>query len=538
MSTRSSVSRISNLSQLCMVFAVVLWVGLNLVNAQTFSTKLLFDTNTPRPDHNGNFDPNPMRPSLEGSIATFWSQDSIWTMNVDKGTFIKLADFSTPVPGGVGTFSSFFDTYNDIGGLSPQVKNGIVIFYGKDATGGGGIYSVPASGGKISLVANYATPLPDGDFFINQNVITYFSFDGVHVLVQGGFLWSYIANVDGTHLITYADQNTGLNSDDRYDPAGDPTIAASIDGNRVSGIGKNIFDEYNGFNAVFTFPSDTTVQSDGPNYTSTPHVNNFNSHQPLPGDTEQSYHTRLASVILDGNTVYFAADNSYGTYYGLFSANANTLLSQGGPANLLLNNQTGLSFGPGGFSQFTVDNGNVAVAANHGDAALDYFLLSGGGLYQMTMQESSVNRSLGRRALSNGRVIYLNNGSLSSGLYLAAPESCGANIVPQIAVIQGLIRYNSKLPIILQSVRLVNTGNTRVDGPIALYLTKLPAGATFSNRSGVSACIAPGSPYIVGLKEGQHLDPGAGINLQLVFGDSTGGLISYTPVVSAGSGLL
>jgi uncharacterized protein (TIGR03437 family) len=133
--------------------------------AQNSTGTLLVSPSTPRPDGKGNFQfcGASFYPSLEGSTMVFVAGncDSLWAMNVDTGAFTKLVDTTMAAPGGSGNFSNFYDNNNTAWSVAPQIRNGTVIFFARDAaTNGLGLYSVPATGGTISRVANYLTTDP------------------------------------------------------------------------------------------------------------------------------------------------------------------------------------------------------------------------------------------------------------------------------------------------------------------------------------------------------------------------------------------
>jgi uncharacterized protein (TIGR03437 family) len=154
--------------------------------AQSSLGSLLVSPSTPGPDGKGNFTfcGGSSYPSLEASTLVFVAGncDSLWAMNVDTGPFLKLADTTTPAPGGSGTFAGFYENNNTAWSNAAQIRNGTVIFFATDATGGAGLYSVPATGGAVARVANYLTADPTGsNRFSTGNVFDAVSFDGTRV---------------------------------------------------------------------------------------------------------------------------------------------------------------------------------------------------------------------------------------------------------------------------------------------------------------------------------------------------------------------
>lgn len=69
-------------------------------------------------------------------------------------TFTKVADTSTPIPGGSGNFGAFIGV--------PSISGGNVAFDGSVGSDGfmPGIYS--NIGGSLNVVADEATPIPGG----------------------------------------------------------------------------------------------------------------------------------------------------------------------------------------------------------------------------------------------------------------------------------------------------------------------------------------------------------------------------------------
>ncbi len=110
---------------------------------------------TPVPGGTGNFYSS-FPPSNSGSSVSFWSQDrsnvsGIFT-NAGSGLHM-LANTSTPVPGGNGSFQNF--------GFFPSISGQTVAFTGVDAMFHGAVYLASAQG-ALALVANTSTAIPNG----------------------------------------------------------------------------------------------------------------------------------------------------------------------------------------------------------------------------------------------------------------------------------------------------------------------------------------------------------------------------------------
>jgi len=134
------------------------------LSAQGFSISKIIDQNTPRPDGQGPFQ-NPHNPSTDGRYVV-WSEEggdySIWSADLTTMKLTRLADTTTPVPGGTGNFTGFTQIGGGpYAGFNIIVRNGMAVFAGIDSAGNG-LYSVPAAGGAIKRIVNYNTALPNG----------------------------------------------------------------------------------------------------------------------------------------------------------------------------------------------------------------------------------------------------------------------------------------------------------------------------------------------------------------------------------------
>ena len=335
--------------------------------AQSSLGSLIVSVSTPRPDGQGDFAfcGSSFYPSLEGSIMVFTAGncDSLWAMNVDTGAFTKLVDTTMPVPGGSGNFLNFYDNNNTAWSNAPQIRNGTVIFFARDATTNGfGLYSVPAAGGTVSRVANYLTTDPtNSNRFTGVNAFDAISFDGNRVAFDSSGV-VYSANPDGSDLTVVISPTLALDSGGPFS-YGLPAESFSISGSNVSAVMGNGFDFSRGINAIFTGPF-TGFQSDPPPKAPfpPPHPSNVASTEQLPGNTDANFHTEIGGIVLDGNTIFFSAQDSMGVYAGLFSASATVASSDGGPITHLFDYiSSGMM--TYNFNQFSVDNGVLAFDA-------------------------------------------------------------------------------------------------------------------------------------------------------------------------------
>ena len=95
--------------------------------------------------------------SLYGSAgpATAVTLRGVYASAGPSSPLVRLADTTTSVPAGGGATFSGFSSYLAGGGAT-------VAFAGYDPSGPAGIYSAPTSGGPLSVVADFSTPRPGG----------------------------------------------------------------------------------------------------------------------------------------------------------------------------------------------------------------------------------------------------------------------------------------------------------------------------------------------------------------------------------------
>jgi uncharacterized protein (TIGR03437 family) len=391
--------------------------------AQNSIGTLLVSPSTPRPDGKGDFAfcGGSFYPSLEGSTMVFIAGncDSLWAMNVDTGVFTKLVDTTMPAPGGSGNFSGFYDNNNTAWSTAPQIRNGRVIFFARDAsTNGFGLYSVPAAGGTVSRVANYLTTDPSNtNRFTGVNAFDAVSFDGNRVAFDSNDVL-YSANPDGSDLTVVISPTLGFDSGGAFS-YGLPAVSFSISGSNVSAVMGNGFDFSRGINAIFTGPF-TGFQSDPPPMAPfpPPHPSNVAYSEQLPGNTDANFHTEIGNIVLDGGTIFFSAQDSMGTYAGLFSASATVAASGGGPITHLFDYLSSgmMSYN---FNQFSVDNGVLAFDAYSAAGVHNYYAIQNGGVFPITTFPNTC--CLGRlnlHAFSGGRVVFFNN-AFGQGITIA-----------------------------------------------------------------------------------------------------------------------
>jgi len=112
------------------------------------------DENTAIPNGTGNFNGFFTAPELDGGIVAFGGYGNdfkrgIYTMS--NGSLAKAVDTNTLIPGGTGSFTSFF--------YSLSMGDGTLAFAGLGSGGQVGIYT---SSGNLTTLADMNTPVPDG----------------------------------------------------------------------------------------------------------------------------------------------------------------------------------------------------------------------------------------------------------------------------------------------------------------------------------------------------------------------------------------
>jgi hypothetical protein len=181
---------------------------------QNFTFTKVVDTATVRPDGQGMFS-NALSASTDGRYVVWVdNRSSLWSQDLTTLKLTKLADTSTAAPGGNGNFSAIGQTaggpYRNFNAI---VRSGNVAFLAIDQTGMG-VYSVAATGGPISRVVNYNTPLPNGATIgMPGSVIANIGLSDSGVVAFAGVATGsvnasvYTANLNGSGLTLIADEN-------------------------------------------------------------------------------------------------------------------------------------------------------------------------------------------------------------------------------------------------------------------------------------------------------------------------------------------
>ena len=195
-------------------------------------------------------------PVISGDRVAFLSRngppDGIWSGVVATKALTKLAGLDTPVPGASGNFSAFFGgTENPI-----TIGGGTVAFFGADAVGVLGLFTVPVGGGPLKKIATLNTIAPDGTKFTD---IRRASTNGSNVVFYARtpdhFTGIYEATIFGRNLHTVIDDGTlldarrddGTSIIDYFGNYGSPVIGKTS----VNFYAGGVFDPSSGPNAIF-----------------------------------------------------------------------------------------------------------------------------------------------------------------------------------------------------------------------------------------------------------------------------------------------
>jgi hypothetical protein len=505
--------------------------------AQTYSTTPLLDQNTPRPDGQGNFNPAWTIPTpFSGSTIAFVNFGSttqeIWTIDPDTHAFTKLVDTTVKVPGGVGTFSTFYPPNNNIGGLAPKIQDGVLFFWGEDQNGGNGygLYSIKLTGGAVHRLVNYKTAKPEGGTF---DFIESFAVSGARVLFN---------TPTGVFVTTGGKPTVVVDGSTQILIGSGPSYygcysGAAIDGETVAVVGSNCFDPSRGLNVLFVGPYD--------NFASLDKLPVVNSNETLPGDDNPTPHLDVIgdSVFLSGNLLYFGAVDTYSTasggfygqYYAPFKSGGAPTTPSGSPIYKIFDNVTsGLTGSFGHFGSAAFDEGTLAFEASNTSSGVSGLYLANGPrpVLISTDLQRGVAVPLG---ISEGRVAFGGSGFFDSQVDLVAAASCGVSEVAGVKIAKGKITPGGTAGAYSQTITLTNLGTTALTGPVDLALSKLSTGDALLNQDGVTSCVAPaGAPYITVSADG--LAVGAKVMVTLDVWSPAKASFSFTPLILNGAG--
>jgi uncharacterized repeat protein (TIGR01451 family) len=458
--------------------------------AQDFVFTKIVDSNDPIPSGGGAlFSVWDQQPALDGGTVVFrngpglLAPESIWSVT-STGTFTKLVDKSSAVPGGTGNFSAFIIDFSAPG--YPVLSNGTVVFAGRDSGLSGytgGLYSVPAAGGAISRIANRNVAVPDGTGNFNGG-LQYFSVENGRVAFNGvdtaGFTGIYAANTNGTSLVALADSAHPAHPEFPF-PIGNFGFP-SVSGTTVAFYGNGTFDPSTGYNGLYTTPTSGGFAYGEP----------ATSLEPLPGDPTGVFHTRFGSPRLDGDTIFFRADDSFTNnpnFAGMFSVpQAGGAFTNLADINDTLPGLTGVN-SSSSFTLYSAEDGMLAFNAadgvdhyglySHSGSTITKVLATGDGGPFADLHVASYAPSIGSQAVDNGSILLFADVRFSArGIYLATPFAASADLASTLSA-SANATFGSDTTL---DISVVNNGPAAAT-TVSLVVT-LPPGLTFKSAAG------------------------------------------------------
>ena len=512
------------------------------------------DGDTARPDGLGNFYlgfPS-VSPALDGNTVLFQdlanSDNSLWTAGAVTGSgFVKLADYRTAVPGGVGPFTRFDDQ-------TARVQGGTVIFEGLDSNTAvqthGGLYTVPSGGGAPSKIIDYHTTAPESGFpFVQPNGNNQITQSGVsdydvenglvafHAITNGDSQGDnadgiYTVGLDGTGLTLLA--NRANNGTPPPFPA-NQYYTATLHGGTAVFFGATVFGGY----GIFSSPVTGGLTS--PTLLATPST-------ALPGgqSPEQStvYFAGFSRFDHTTGNLIFAAHDGSGVN-GLYSLPANGLGS--GTFSKVVDNHTALPGLPVPASYFdgapfSADGGQVAFLTPQNESASQIqtlYLANSDGTFSRVVGVGDVldgitltGLTLSAHALSGGRVVF-GAGSYLQGhdsarygaIFVATPVAQTSDLALSLDASVDQIAVGST---ITYALTVVNHGPAA--SPSFTLVDTLPAGEAFVG--GTTGASVSGNVVTF---TGGPLEVGASALVQIVVRATAGGPLVNSATVTGSS---
>jgi uncharacterized protein (TIGR03437 family) len=413
--------------------------------AQTYQFTRILNGTTARPDGEGQFNIGawPTTPAFDGTYVVFRDPGplgdsqghvAIWSYQPKTSAFLKLADYTTHVPGRpANTFIDF-----QLADTAPQVRAGTVVFAARDSSGvsNQALYAMPAAGGAMNILADYVTPDPSGGMFTlfdnYGNQMGAFSFDGATAAFNAygsiPTLGNYSVKVDGTGLSTIADilhpfKNAAGNALYFTTPV--------IRGNNIVMSGATSLTLPAAYQGLFL----GTREGNGVL------TELVNSTQKLPGNTNGG-NTRFDIPVLamDGTMIVFRAeDASNAAFFGLYTTDLTShTITKLVDVNSTLPGLSKLSYlATGGVA---VNQAMVLFRAGDTAGASGLFLWSNGQVTRVIGTGDALDGSVvqsvfdpGPNALAGGSFPFIANvGALGGpGMYLAKPAS-GAMLISSV----------------------------------------------------------------------------------------------------------
>ena len=438
-------------------------------------------------------------PSLDGGTVLFQDitngANSLWTASA--AGLVKIADFTTPVPGGVGTFTRFDDQ-------TARLSGGIVLFEGLDANTSvqthGGLYTAPAGGGTVTKVFDYHTTAPESGYpFVQSNgnnQITDGPGEGDYDEENGVIAFHAITDGDATHdnadgIYTIHPNGTGLTLlANRANDATPPPFPANQYYSVVLHDGTAVFYAATVFGPYGIFSSPETGGLNVPVELATPGT-------PLPGGQSPEmttvYFTGFDRFDHATGDLVFAAHDGSGVN-GLYRLPFASLGS--GVFTTVVDNRTAL---PGSTAPalafdgtpFSADGGQVAFVTP-GDQSALYVTGTDGSFSRVigvgdTLDGITLTSvDLGAHALSGGRVAF-GAGSYLGGhdgnarygaIFVATPVAQTADLALTLTALAAAVAVGQP---VTYTISVFNHGPAAL--PAASVVDTLPAGLMFASAS-------------------------------------------------------
>jgi hypothetical protein len=367
---------------------------------------------------------NPGLPALDGANFVFnagvqFSGFDALFDQTDCQSQTRLVDTSVPVPSGMG----------DLTVLSPyRVSGSRVIFGGQSSTDSqeGGYYSVPVGGGALALLANQGTTVPGsppiGGTFGRNTFQDNVGLSGGTVVFErnGGSGGIYSVGAAGGAVSVVADGNVVFC---------DPTInsvaggfgAPDLSGTTVAGLASG---NAGGFFIVFTVPLSGITGVADPCAQGALKENNAtiiaDHNTTIPGTARTFDGTHFGQPLIDGTTVVFpgaATTNNTVDLSGLYA-------STGGVLTKLVDSNTAV---PGGTGNFALSSFLAEVSIRDGLVAFRGIdAASHTGYYVVPTTGGAITK-----VVADGDTITLTDGAMRGPIHFFQPtlqrDSLGMN---------------------------------------------------------------------------------------------------------------
>jgi uncharacterized protein (TIGR03437 family) len=388
--------------------------------------------------------------SIEGNYVAFvqcgngcgpnYSTDGIWVENLSTQTFTHLVAPSAAAPGTSGASFATFGGY-------ALVAGGRVFFLSLDPVANG-LYSVPVTGGAVTLVANLDSTLPGlghpGSFTLGNSFQFLPHSDGTHIAFfakdQTGQEYSYIANIDGTGIVELGGPNIQIMLPGSCQVPVNQFLQPRVFGSNVALMGStnNGIGPFLYRTGLTGFPTAPTCSPGG--FVIDSPILQYNT--PLPGEPASVQFFYAAYLTLDSSHVYFTAQGgspvgSYGVYReNLDGSGLTAILNSTKPA-LGLNPPYVMS---GGATGFAAESGTLVFSisglAADGSAAGALLAYQNGTLTRIAGAGDVLAGAkgifwappIGPNSINGGRVVFSFGNPEQIGFFLAAPASASPSI--------------------------------------------------------------------------------------------------------------